>query len=368
MNIVFYLPYQLDLNRPSGSNIRPLKMIEAFKALGLNVLEIYGTSVDRKSLIDRYYNILDDPSLLGIYAESSTQPLALTDSDHLPRHPFLDTTFLKRAHCKGIPVSLFYRDVHWRFSRYRKSVAFYKRLISYPFYRLELLQLSRCLDILFLPSHEMEEKIPELSRHVHCFSLPPGAEIYDYTSNLSMSSDQPLELLYVGGVADEVYDIRPLLTVFSALINCNLNIVCREADWKKFINNSDIYVPSNINVLHASGKDLESIYRRVDVFCDLRNFHEYLSFSMPIKIFEALGHSKPIITFDGTTISDFVKKEELGWVVSSIDEAISLINYLSQNRNFIFNMQEFISFKRKEHTWIARAKKVISLLDRFSST
>lgn len=208
--VLFYLPYKLPAGRPSGSGVRPVSMLAAFKEIGIDAVLIDGESVERGRRIAESRTLLHDRQLLGIYAESSTMPMALTDPDHWPRHPCMDAAFFTEARRRGIPVGLFYRDVHWRFPIYRANVHWTKRAMALPFYKLELAQLSRALDILFLPSRKMMEHLPELSRIPVVEPLPPGGAIKDSVARASTS----LKFIYVGGVVADVYDIRPMLEVF----------------------------------------------------------------------------------------------------------------------------------------------------------
>lgn len=361
--IIFYIPWSVHEDRPTGTGVRPTRMFEAFSSLDIDVYKISGDTKERTALIDEYRWLLDDPSLIGIYAESSTLPIGLTDEDHLPRRPFMDYRFFRLARKKNVRVSLFYRDVHWRFDKYRQQVPLYKRILMRPFYELELKQFASCLDIVFLPSLEMAVHIPEITDHVEPLALPPGGIIKGSKVGDRGYLDKPVVALYVGGVGVGVYDIRPMLKTFEEVPAVNLKLVCREREWSNFQSHCGYQASSNVEILHIRGEDLDVLYEDIDFFCDLREPHRYLNFSMPIKIFEAIGHGKPVVTFEGTPYADLIKAEGLGWVVKDIGEAASLIDSFTVDGEGLSLKRSNLMQRRQNHTWLARAKQVISALN-----
>ena len=71
-----------------------------------------------------------------------------------------------------------------------------------------------------------------------------------------------------------------------------------------------------VKIIHESGKELEKYYEEADI-CSL--FFESESFAMPIKLFEILGHQKPIAT-KNTAAGEFIKRNKVGWEVSYSEE------------------------------------------------
>ena len=112
---IFHLPFTPDpVNRPSGTNIRPGKMLQGFKDRGYDVFEIVGESNRRAERIREAKKLIRDGAIFDfVYSESETMPTMLTDKDHLPRHPFMDFSFMRFCRSRGIPVGLFYRDAYW---------------------------------------------------------------------------------------------------------------------------------------------------------------------------------------------------------------------------------------------------------------
>ena len=203
-NLIFHLPFQVNNNIYSGSQIRPLKMIEAFKAIGYNVDIIMGSGKKRKLQIESIKNkIHDGVDYDFVYSESSTMPTLLTERNHFPYYPFLDFSFLKYCKYNKICIALFYRDIHWCFTQYKKHVPLVKRIISKIFYLYDLVQYNKYVNILYLPNIKMKEYIP-FKLDMMFSELPPAADILQTPTRLVES--ETISLLYVGGLG-ELYDL-----------------------------------------------------------------------------------------------------------------------------------------------------------------
>lgn len=132
--MIFHIPMKIDRNRASASQIRPMKMIEAFKECGYEVVVVEGYGKERKRQIKEIKsNILKGVKYDFLYSESSTMPTLLTEKNHLPLYPFLDFSFF--AFCKkhGIKIGLFYRDIYWVFKKKRS----FKEWVAYIFYKYD---------------------------------------------------------------------------------------------------------------------------------------------------------------------------------------------------------------------------------------
>lgn len=117
MRLIFHIPLKIDRNDPSASQIRPQKLMTAFAELGWEMDVVEGSARDRKQQITKIKRkIRQGVHYDFVYSESSTMPTLLTEPHHLPTHPCLDFGFM--AYCKrhGIPVGLFYRDIHWQYA------------------------------------------------------------------------------------------------------------------------------------------------------------------------------------------------------------------------------------------------------------
>lgn len=362
--VIFHYPLPIEENGTSGSQIRPRYMLNAFRQLGYQVEVVAGYARERQRAISHIKNLIRmGCNVAFIYSESSTMPTLLTEPHHLPIYPFLDFGFFKWAKQLDIPIGLFYRDVFWRFSLYRKRVPWIKRAIAIPFYHYDWLQYTRFVDHLFLPSLLMKRALPGNWPDDRVSALPPGCEIHDSPCvKPEVVSLEKVRLLYVGGVTPPLYDLRDMVSVVRTLSQTELTIICRVDEWrqaKDYYGSGD----SRIKIVHASGEDLKNYYYCADLFIFVRAPYPYLDFAMPVKMFEALGFGLPIITNSGTAAARFIEEEDVGWVVSSANELRALLAFLTVNPNLIAEKRERTRVVRKRHTWLARASQVVSILD-----
>ena len=363
-SIVFHHPFPVFEEGTSGSQVRPYQMLNAFKELGYKIELIAGYAKDRIKSIERVKRqIKNGRKFAFVYAESSTMPTLLTEKHHLPLYPFIDFNFFYYIKEYETPLGLFYRDIYWRFELYRKQVAWYKRSVAIPLYLYDIWQYSRLVDILFIPSKGMTEFIPNTRLKGKVSPLPPGCKIYQNIDKFTpKNSSNVIKLLYVGGVLPPIYDLRPMIQALKGLESTLLNLVCRSQEWgkvKKIYECSDF---DRITINHASGEKLGKFYKEADIFAFFWQPHSYLNFAMPIKLFEALGYGLPIITTAGTEAARFVKEENIGWVVSSIDEFCHLISYLHRNRQQLVRIKQNLLQVQQQHTWLARAARVAEVM------
>ncbi len=362
-NIIFHLPNYIDTKYPSGSQIRPLKMIHAFIELGYEVDTVIGYAQERKKSI----KLIKDKIKQGIqydfiYSESSTMPTLLTEKHHLPIDPFLDFGFFQFLKEHQIAIGLFYRDIHWRFKQYKK-VSLHKRAISISFYHYDIWQYNRLLNILFLPSTYMAKSIPNLELQQKIHSLPPGCQIKSSTDlNDNKQLTSKFKLLYVGGVLPPLYDLQPMIQMIKNTNSASLTLVCRQQEWLQVKDDYKINELNNIEIIHTSGQELDFIYAAVDIFVILWRPNPYLGFAMPVKLFEALGYGLPIITSAGTAVARFIQENNVGWIISNSDEFSQLISYLQNNRDELIAVKQRVKQIRHQHTWSTRAETVAKAL------
>jgi len=78
----------------------------------------------------------------------------------LPIAPFLDFNFFKFCKDENIKIGFFYRDIHWNFEQYKTTVPLLKRKFAEFFYKYDLINYNKYIDILYLPSSKMADYIP----------------------------------------------------------------------------------------------------------------------------------------------------------------------------------------------------------------
>jgi len=358
MNIVYHIPNEIDFSYASGSQIRPIKMLEAFRNIGYNVDVVMGdVKLRRKQIKDIKKKILCGVKYDFIYSESSTMPTALTEKHHLPIAPLLDFNFFSFCKNRVIQIGLFYRDIHWEFDQYNNSVAFCKRIVAKTFYRFDLRKYKRLVDVLFLPSRHMYDFIP-FTFNKKIIDLPPACEL---KQSLKKINQDKLNFIYVGGLGD-LYDLELFSKIVNNISGVSFKLCTREKEWEE---NKGKYIDylENIDVFHKSGKDLNEIFSICDVAVLVVKPTIYWKFVMAVKLFEYIAYEKPIIAIKNTAVGDFIQKYNIGWVVDYDDKEIAkIIGYLKFNpqeiEKKVENIRKIISY----NTWEARAKQVQKIL------
>lgn len=352
------MPFSLDPNAKSASGIRPLKMLEAFKNIGYIVDVVEGTAIERKNKIKKIKcNIDNGKSYDFCYSESSTQPTLHTEPYSFIKHPFFEFNFLKHLKKHNIKVGLFYRDIYWCFPEYADS--WKKKLYKY-LYRYDLFCYNKYVDVLFLPSLRMKEFIPFKMR-MPVYELPSGSEIVETEINTKEDGEK-LEVFYVGGIGNH-YDLTMLCRCVAQVENMHLTICCRPADWEKVEGKYKPLLNTNIEIVHASGKELDNYYKRADL-CSL--FVEpgvYRTFAMPYKLLEFIGRGRPVLASNNTAAADFVEKNKAGFCIDYNEQ--SLLDFLkSATRPCLVDMRGRILEIADKNSWRNRALEVAVLLQK----
>jgi hypothetical protein len=142
-----------------------------------------------------------------------------------------------------------------------------------------------------------------------------------------------------------------------------LTICCPESDWHARPQAYNNWLGHWLTVVHLTGEEAQKLYETQDAAAVYRVPSRYLEFAMPIKVFEALGHGKPIITVNGTVVSDFVKEHRCGWSIGPRPQDLSdLLLRLADKPEEVEEVKRISRQVRPEHTWAKRAERVASLL------
>ncbi|MGN1270358.1 MAG: glycosyltransferase [Clostridia bacterium] len=360
---IFHIPNHIDINKKSGSNIRPLKMIEGFKENGYIVDIVMGYAKDRKKQIKQIkQNIKNGVNYDFLYSESSTMPTLLTERHHLPLHPMLDFSFIKYCQKRGIKIGLFYRDMHWMFKPYKKNVVFWKRIPSVLFYKYDLYQYRKLLDYLYLASDQVLQYLPYKNvnnvRYI-IDELPPGCDIIPIKE--IKKDNEMLNIFYVGGISEDVYNFEKMFKMIKKEKDINFTVCCREPEWEKMKYKLSKYIDDNIKIVHAGNEELKKYYEEADVCSLVFEKNEYMRIAMPIKLFEYLAYNKPIIATKGSVGGKFVENNNIGWTIECKEEEIKkILDYLKNNKEEIENIKNNQKIVVKNNTWSARANKVIN--------
>lgn len=358
--MIFHIPSPISKELKSGSQIRPVKMIEALEKIGYKVDVVAGNSKQRKKSISQIkQNIKSGLKYSFVYAENSTMPTLLTDEHHLPLFPFLDFNFLKFCKNNGLKIGLFYRDIYWVFDEYY-NVPFFKKLFSVFFYKYDLFKYQKLIDIIFLPSLEIFNYFPKNFKNFRIETLYPAID--EVESNSTKNDNEKLNIFYVGGIG-KLYEFTELLKSVKANNKLHLTVCVREQEWNSNKHFYQEFLSENISIVHKSGKELIDEYNKADITSLFMKPIEYRKFAMPIKLFEYLGYKKPVIASKNTAVGNFVEKNGVGWSINySSDDLSKLFLTLLNEKNEIPDKIENICNIFEDNTWGARAKKVENLL------
>jgi glycosyltransferase involved in cell wall biosynthesis len=357
--MIFHLPVKLDKKRFSGSQIRPQKMISAFESIGYEVDLVWGDVSNRKKgMVKIKENILHGIKYDFLYSESSTMPTLLTESHHFPVAPFLDFNFFRFCKSQDIPIGLFYRDIYWMIDSFKKTIPFFKRLVSRIFYKYDLLQYKDKVDVLFVPSVEMYDYMNyDFPKKI--VPLPPGTDLQK--CNYIDTNNNSLNFIYVGGSGSD-YDLFLFLKVLNNLENTHLDLCSRKDDWHMYKEKYQGLL-KNVSVHHKNGQELRNIYDNNDVAVYFINPKEFGGFALGLKLFEYISYEKPIISVKGTAIGNFVEENDIGWSVDYNSVSLmELIKKLSENKKLIELKKENIVKAKERNSWNVRALRVVSEL------
>ena len=357
--MIFHHPLPLAKVPVSGSQVRPIEMLKAFKMLGYNVEEVIGYTKDRKKTISKIKNnIQKGVKYEFAYCENSTMPTQLANPNHIPVAPFMDFNFFQFLQKNNIPVGLFYRDIHWAFPFYQKKVNLIKASIAKLFYRYELKKYNKVLSKLYLPSYEMAKYIPIINPNLIDI-LPPGHKNVSYVKHKKQfsSKKENINFLYVGGLSD-FYDISLFIKELKNFPHIYLTICTRELDWET-IKNKYEPIPDNIKVIHKSYNGLSDLYESSDIALLFVKPQEYWEFAVPIKLLEYVGYRKPVLTTKGIWSSHFIESYQNGWSIPHTQEALySFLKTLTLTK--IEEKNKPCEICAIENSWLARAQKVIN--------
>lgn len=141
--------------------------------------------------------------------------------------------------------------------------------------------------------------------------------------------------------------------------NIKLIVCCRQNEWEKVKNEYLKYLNDKIEIVHASGKELEEYYQQADICSLLFQKHEYRDIAMPMKLFEYISNRKPIISTKGTAAGEFIEKNNVGWEVEYSEKSIlELLRKIEKERELIREKSEKFDEVIMKNTWKERAKKV----------
>ena len=305
-----------------------------------------------------------------VYSENATIPNALTEPRHLPVHPVLDAAFFRHCQRSGVPVGVFYRDVYWRFPRFREGINPILEAGLQVAYRSELMAFDKAGLHLFLPSRAMARHVPHVDP-ARMSALPPGApdvEPGGACGNGNDGSDGSddggdLELLFVGVLQDN-YRLDACLRAVSRAPGTRVTLCVRQETWEETREHYTPLLPAGrADVVHRSGSDLLPLYERADLGVLFTEPNPYWDFAVPYKLYEYLAHELPVIAVRGTQTGRLVEEMRIGWVLDYDTDALSgLLRRLREAPEEIEAVRRRMRQVLPDQTWRARARTVAQVL------
>ena len=354
--IIFHYPGPFYDVLDTGEKKRPKKMFDAFCELGYDVYPVIGNVKARREKIDRIKKEIKEFTF--IYSENSTLPLKLCSKNHYPLLDSPDYELFRIAWENSINIGVFYRDIFWRYSEYKKQIGLLKYSLALPFYKSEIKLYSRYAKRIFIPSKRMKILMPNYSNS-KTYLLPPGEELHPPKICSDNNKKSNINLIYVGSISPPKYNLSILIDKLRKVDRnkINLTLITRNDEYQKYKNYYNF--PECVSIKVASGKELISHYKKADIAVLYFTNDDYMKLAMPQKFFEAIGFGLPIISYGDTAATDFVKENDIGWCVK---ENENIFEYLIKNPEEIEKKRKNVLKIQAEHTWKARAKEVASVL------
>jgi glycosyltransferase involved in cell wall biosynthesis len=360
--MVFHHPRPIEAVPRAGSAAHVTRMVEAFREIGYEVIEVAGFSSERRRAARSVLASVDRGRVISfVYSEASTIPTSLNDPHHLPLRPLMDPVFLYRLRRRGVPVGLFYPDVYWRFPLYRDAVGPLKRWPANAMYRWDLLWYQRVVDVLFLPSERMAAAVPGWEDSRQVVALAPGGNFQPLAWR---PTEGRLKLFYVGSVHPPLYDLTPLLSAVRAVEGVHLTVCC-PAEQSSVVDGLASH--ERITVVHEYGDALIDRYAACDAACLVFAPDSYRDFAMPIKLFEAISAGRPVLASADTAVGDFVERAGVGWTSDSELLPI-LLQQLVESPQLLQARHDIVVAQQTRHTWAERANLVAEHLRKQSAS
>ncbi len=352
-SMIFHVPFGLNPESKTASGIRPYRLRQAFEQIGYRVHEVSGRHAQRRDQMRELRRLIRDGMKVDfVYSEAATSPTGLgepvTPATSLTR----DIRFLRFCRRSGIPVGLFYRDIYWQFPEYEKQLGPLLTRALRSRYRADLRGYRTAVDRIYLPSMRMAEYLPPQNRP-QAAALPPGLTIQE-----SQSPDSGVAMLFVGGLGS-YYRLHEAVRGVEQAADARLVLCAPEAQWKSVEHEYRQHAGLSTEVVHASGDELETLYDRTNLGSLFMEPIEYRQFAAPMKMYEYLGHGKPIVATEGTLVGEFVEQHGVGWTIPYEAAALAeLLDRLNTDREELRASVERVRSAREEHTWEARAREV----------
>ena len=351
---VLYITFiDIDANRNSGSRVRPFKMLQAFSDMGCSVTVLEG---QQNRVFERHKRVSD---ILRRLRRGERYDLCYIEP---PSGPFLcptDLILLKRLNRYNIPIGLFYRDAYYLFPESFSSNAPLKDAVIAYMMKRDRKVFSQACSIIYVPTASFGDLVnfPNKTR-----PLPPGCS--ELERQPAKIKPEKLTGIYIGG-ASEDYGSLLLLDSFMLAIqkgySVKLIFVCPEESWSSLPAEYQAFSEYDwLEVVHASGDDLEQYYRRAEFGIIPRLRTPYNDIAFPVKLVEYLSHGLPLLVTDCPAVKEFVSRWNIGLVTNdNVADFSEAIICFAGMRDIYGAYRSAIDEACRENSWSQRARSVI---------
>lgn len=355
MNTVLYITYTNMKNVNSGSQVRPIKIYEAFQELDYEVKLLKGEA-SRKNKKERINNIKQIEQWLKnnqpqyCYIESPSDPIIFRR----------DRKLIKLIHRKGIKIGYFYRDAYYKLGKdyifnNKKIGIISKRYLKYIYYKFLFWRdeqlLKKYVDIVYFPSESMAKFFNFKDMRI----LPPAGEMMELNKN-----DNANSVIYVGGISKN-YGIDILLEsmeIINKKKNIDLILVCRD---KEINNIPQLYLKCNwLKIYHVSGKEkLKKLYEKSKLAVIPKKPNIYNNFAVSVKLFEYMSYNLPIIAIDTTETTRLIQRFNIGLISNdNAEEFANTILKVYNDRELYNELVNNVKNALHENLWTNRIRKI----------
>lgn len=346
---ILYITFVDFEEQKSGSSVRPKKIYDAFKKIGVNIKLLEGQQnrkYERWKKVIEYFKEIKYDKFDACYIEPPSGPI-FNLCDHL--------LMIYISKIKKLPVGVFYRDAFWRLSEHYPRKGLKAKLIILM-HKFDWQIIKYVSKVLYVPSKTFADYFEFPNKVI----LMPGAEKIE---NLSIGEDN--SFIYVGGV-DGLYGSNLLLDSFKMAYEKNksliLNLVCREENdvIRKYKNEKWL----NVFIGKSGFQDLKEIYDKSKYSIITLIPGVYSNLAVPIKLFEYISYEKPILSTNCLEIEKIINKYDIGKIAKADRESLSEAILQMSNDNNAFNKYRDNIRKNvlKKELWENRVLLILSTL------
>ncbi len=189
--------------------------------------------------------------------------------------------------------------------------------------------------------------------------LPNYPDENNYIGVGKVHSDK-LRISYIGAVR-QFNELKNLMDACKDIRDIQISIHGAGVDYKRLNNIKNDYKGVEVTGVYHF-KESAKLYSKADILYALYpiNALQYRA-SYPVKLFEAIITKTPIIVSKGTVLEEFIKKNDIGFVVdpSNVQEIKNLINIINENRRILDEKSKNLEKIQFDYSW----KEVVKNLD-----